>query len=72
MGAFDSELYSLGYRFKQAKPSHTPQKPKTYYVSWDGYGIGATGKHFNTIEEANQCYEERLEEGKRPNKWYKE
>ena len=73
MGAFDIELAALGYSTRsRSRPSNKKKKMSTFYVSWAGdrYG-GSTGKHFDNRDEAMECYRQRLEEGKRPNAWFK-
>jgi len=54
MGAFDSELYALGIRTRRVRvsPESPKKEDKLLYVSWNGTNGGATGRHFDTEEDA--------------------
>ena len=71
MGAFDAELYSLGYRFNTKPEVKSESKPRTtFYVSWNGSLGGLTGQHFKAEKEAIEMYMSKLLEGKEPSAWF--
>jgi hypothetical protein len=73
MGAFDAELYRLGYRFPALKEAEAkPSVPKGFYVSWKGNAGGFTGKWSETKEEADNTFNEMLKARRHPLKWYED